>query len=120
LRADRHQVQFVPTSDHILDMLTFRRLLGEVRAHSHDAPERCDACVARLVEVAELYQGDFLAGFSLSDSAPFEEWATIQRQQLHQQALDVLDTLLAFSTDGTILAGGTIESFVCGILTAAG
>jgi DNA-binding SARP family transcriptional activator len=93
LQADRQHVQFLPGSDHSLDVITFRRLLADVRAHAHAAPERCDACIARLAEAAELYRGDFLAGFSLPDGAPFEEWATIQREQLHQQAFDALDAL---------------------------
>ena len=49
--------------------------------------------MARLAQAVELYRGDFLAGFALPDSAAFEEWALIRREQLHQQALDALDTL---------------------------
>src|SRR4051812_43193717 len=93
LHADRQQVQFLPESDPALDVLIFRRLLADVRAHAHAAPERCDACVVRLAEAVELYRSDFLAGFSLPDSAPFEEWATVVREQLHQQALDALEML---------------------------
>jgi DNA-binding SARP family transcriptional activator len=95
LRADRQHVQFLPESDHTLDLIAFHRLLAEVRAHSHAAAERCDARVTRLAEAAALYRGDFLAGFSLSDSASFEEWATVQREQIHQQQLQALDTLTA-------------------------
>jgi DNA-binding SARP family transcriptional activator len=95
VQADRQRVQFVPDSDCTLDVLTVRRLLAEVRAHAHAVPERCESCVARLEEAAVLYQGDFLAGFSLPDSAPFEEWATVQREQLHQQQLTALDMLAA-------------------------
>jgi predicted ATPase len=53
----------------------------------------CDACTARLTQAVELYRGDFLAGFALPGSAAFEEWALVRREQLHQQALDALDTL---------------------------
>jgi glucose/arabinose dehydrogenase len=51
--------------------------------------------MARSVPSA-LYRGDFLSGFALPDSTSFEEWALIQREQLHQQALEALDTLAAY------------------------
>jgi WD40 repeat protein/DNA-binding SARP family transcriptional activator len=95
LQADRQYVQFAPTSDHTLDVARFRSLLVSVDAHAHNAVERCEACIARLVEAAELYRGDFLAGFSLPDSAPFDEWAAVVREQLHQQQLEALETLTA-------------------------
>src|SRR4051794_38686164 len=89
LIAYRQYVQFAPAADHILDVAMFRSLLAAVDAHTHGSPaptlsnaagngeaavERCEACSMRLAEAAELYRGDFLAGFSLPDSAPFEEW----------------------------------------------
>lgn len=95
MHAERQYVQVLPGNDLVLDVAQFRALLGDARSHPHDAPERCDACVARLAEAVALYRGDFLQGFSLPDSAPFEEWATIQREQLQQQALDALETLAA-------------------------
>lgn len=95
LQVDRQQVRFRPEADDGVDVLAFRGLLHAVRAHAHTSPERCAACVARLAEAAERYPGDFLAGFSLSDSAPFDEWATVQREQLHQQQLAALETLTA-------------------------
>jgi predicted ATPase/DNA-binding SARP family transcriptional activator len=93
LVADRQHVQFLPASDHFLDVAAFRALLAACRTHAHDAAERCDACLDRLAAAAELYRGDFLTGFGLPDDAPFEEWAAIQREQLRQQVLDALDTL---------------------------
>src|SRR6266545_4271402 len=93
LRAGRQSVQFDPGSEHTLDVASFRALLAAYRTHAHDALERCDACLARLSEAVALYGGEFLAGFSLPDSAAFEEWAIVVREQLAQQALDALDTL---------------------------
>lgn len=93
LQIDRQQVRFRPGGEHRLDVAAFRELLAATAAHDHVALEACDLCVARLAEAAELYGGDFLAGFSLPDSAPFDEWATVQREQLHQQQLATLETL---------------------------
>jgi predicted ATPase/DNA-binding SARP family transcriptional activator len=93
LHTERQYMQFLPGSDHTLDVIAFRRQLADTHAHAHATLEQCDACLTRLAEAVALYRGDFLVGFSLPDSAAFEEWATIQREQLHQQQLDALDTL---------------------------
>jgi WD40 repeat protein/DNA-binding SARP family transcriptional activator len=93
LIADRQYVQLTLAGDHMLDVATYRGRVAAVGVHAHIAPERCDACLARLAEAAELYRGDFLESFSLPDSAPFEEWAVVQREQLHQQQLGALDML---------------------------
>ena len=42
-----------------------------------------------------LYGGEFLAGFSL-DSALFEEWMVVQREEIHRQAVDALHGLAAY------------------------
>jgi hypothetical protein len=88
-----------------------RRLLAACRSHAHTAAERCDACLAWLAAAAELYRGDFLAGFGLPDGAPFEEWAAIQREQLRQQVLDALDTLsIGHELRGDYAANGTTRA----------
>ncbi len=80
-----------PTLD--VDVMAFRALLAAVQTHDHVAPESCAACLERLEQAAALYGGPFLHGFSLPNSAPFEEWATLQREGLHQQQLATLETL---------------------------
>src|SRR3954454_6311763 len=65
LHAERQHVQFLPGSDHTLDVIAFRRQLADAQAHGHTSLEQCDACLARLAEAVALYRGDFLAGFSL-------------------------------------------------------
>ena len=55
------------------------------------------AAQARALEEAlELYRGPFLEGFSLADSAPFEEWARLEREQLEQMALGALGQLAGY------------------------
>jgi predicted ATPase/DNA-binding SARP family transcriptional activator len=93
LQTTRHTVQYDPGSEHTLDVLAFRELFDASCAHNHEALETCVACLARLERAVALYRGDFLHGFSLSDSAPFEEWALVVREQLHQQALEALAAL---------------------------
>lgn len=95
LQTTRTTVQLGPTGANALDVdvPAFRALLAAVQAHEHVAPESCAPCLERLEHAAELYRGDFLHGFSLPDSAPFAEWATIQREQLFQQQLATLEAL---------------------------
>lgn len=57
-----------------VDVRRFRAGLAAIRAHGHAAGEPCDACVAALEEIAALDGGPFMAGFSLRDSEPFDEW----------------------------------------------
>lgn len=40
-----------------------------------------------------LYRGEFLAGLSVADSSPFEEWLQNQRENLHRHALGLLERL---------------------------
>jgi len=42
----------------------------------------------------DLYQGDFLAGLTLPDAQPFNEWRTMQQEHLHQQMMQALSRLL--------------------------
>ncbi len=46
-----------------------------------------------LEESADLYHGDFLAGFHVSDAARFDEWVLVQREQLRQHGLVVFTQL---------------------------
>lgn len=96
LLSTRNSVQFNTASDHGLDVAAFGALLAAHRAHRHDDGALCAECVAWLSDALSRYRGDFLSGFALPDNTVFEEWALIQREQLHQQALHALGTLAAY------------------------
>jgi DNA-binding SARP family transcriptional activator len=42
----------------------------------------------RLAEVLNFYQGDFLDGFTLSDSPQFDDWAAAERERYQRLAID--------------------------------
>jgi predicted ATPase/DNA-binding SARP family transcriptional activator len=92
LNADRQVVQLALGSDE-LDVAAFQQLLAATRAHRHQQNAPCADCAARLEQAAELYRGDFLAGFALPDAVEFEEWTLVRREALHQQALEALAML---------------------------
>ncbi|MEW5960834.1 MAG: BTAD domain-containing putative transcriptional regulator, partial [Chloroflexota bacterium] len=81
-------LQFNPSSDYHLDVTAFTDLITACQAHTHDRLETCAACVARLQQAVALYQGNFLAGFSLGDSPAFEEWLVLTRERLHRLACE--------------------------------
>lgn len=58
-------------------------------------PKKLDQfSLSQLEEAVNLYQGRFLEGFSLADSAPFDEWILINRERLKLQMMAALDHLI--------------------------
>jgi DNA-binding SARP family transcriptional activator len=91
----RQMLQFNQASDHWLDAVAFTQALAGCEKHAHERLERCGECLERLEEAAALYRGAFLEGFSIPDSAPFEEWALLHRERLHRLAQETLHRLAA-------------------------
>jgi DNA-binding SARP family transcriptional activator/tetratricopeptide (TPR) repeat protein len=56
-----------------------------------------------------LVQGDFLEGFSLRDSAPFEEWQLLKREQIQRQVTAILNHLAGYYTDQGAYAQAAIH-----------
>ena len=80
LCISRTTIQFNPNCDYQLDTHTFLKTLL-----LPDNPRK----VSALKEAAALYQGDFLAGFSIADNAAFETWLLLKREQLRREAWEV-------------------------------
>jgi DNA-binding SARP family transcriptional activator len=83
----RQEIQFNPLGNYSLDVAEFAELCAASREHRHAGPAACATCLGWLRRAADLYRGDFLAGFSVRDSMPFEEWQLVQQEALHGQAL---------------------------------
>jgi len=67
------------------DIARFRRLLAESRAHEREHSVACGECLDRLSEAADLYRGDFMAGFTLRDSPEFDDWQAQQAEQFRRE-----------------------------------
>jgi predicted ATPase/DNA-binding SARP family transcriptional activator len=98
LLISHESIRWNPQAETSVDVRTFEGLLRACRDHAHERPDRCRPCVQRYVQAIELYGGDFLDHFHLPDSALFEEWAVLKREDLHRQALDALGLLASFFT----------------------
>ncbi len=86
LLISREAIQFNLESDHRLDVAEIAAL--ESGAEGTDGVERLERAV-------ELYQGEFLEGFSVSEAAPFDDWRRLKQQQLQRCYLEVLHRLAA-------------------------
>jgi DNA-binding SARP family transcriptional activator len=69
------------------------------------------SAVAAMEEAIALYRGDFLEGFYVRASRPFEDWAAAQREQLRRVVLDALNELAVYY--------GQIGDYKAGIRHAA-
>jgi predicted ATPase/DNA-binding SARP family transcriptional activator len=90
------------------DVQQFEALMSASATHARSASTArevhvagCADCLTRLTEAADLYRGELLAGFTLTDAPAFEEWLVIQREALHQQMVLLLfDLATAHDTRG--------------------
>lgn len=95
LSPTRQAIQFDASAPHQIDAVVFAGYIETVKRHPHIRLTSCAACVNLLERAAELYRGDFLAGFSLPDCDEFEIWLQGRRDKLRGQALDALASLAA-------------------------
>ncbi|NQU30728.1 MAG: AAA family ATPase, partial [Anaerolineae bacterium] len=76
------------------DVTTFRTRLEDCRTHGHPEDKVCPNCLIPLQQAAELYTGDFMAGFSLRDSATFDDWQFLESDALRRELAGVLECLV--------------------------
>ena len=93
LCATRETIQFNRNSPYLLDVAAFASLIEACQRHRHRRMEICRPCLNRLEQAIELYRGEFLEQFFLSDSSAFEEWALLKREWLHRQVVEALSCL---------------------------
>jgi len=82
LHISRQTIQFNSASDAWVDVTAFATLLK--------SPTQT---VRELEAAVDLYRGEFLEGFSISGSVPFEEWVLFKREYLCRQVLSALHRL---------------------------
>lgn len=82
--ATRPTIRFMP--DARIDAVE----LGAAASPASTGPETASQRSERL---AELYSGEFMAGFHLPDCPEFEGWLLVQREALHRHALALLEPL---------------------------
>ena len=88
LSITRRMLQFNLESEAWIDVSAFAPLL--------ELQPTARRTVQHLEEAVALYRGDFLEGFSLPDSAAFEEWALLTRESLARRAQGALKRLAQY------------------------
>ena len=76
------------------DAVSFQELLAGCREHDHPESRDCPACTSRRAEAVDLYQNDFLFGFSLRDSPEFDRWQFDTAEQLRGELGLALERLV--------------------------
>ncbi|OUC06102.1 hypothetical protein RY27_23115, partial [Litorilinea aerophila] len=95
LQADRQTVTFLPTDQVWVDALEVTALAAHVETHAHRHLVGCPFCLEKWQRIVQLYQGEFLAGFT-QESDLFQEWASVQRERYHRMVVQALDALTAY------------------------
>lgn len=99
LAADRETIALVRDADLWLDVAAYTTALACSVAHPHASAALCPDCLAALRDAVELYRGDFLAGFTVGDSAAFDEWQFFQAEQFRRQQANTLERLTHWYDD---------------------
>ena len=76
------------------DVAQFRACLAVCAGHDHSPEETCPDCLSLLTEAANLYQADFLAGFTLRDAPEFDDWQYFEAEGRRQELASVLERLV--------------------------
>ena len=95
LITTRETVELNPAYPLRVDVRDFEQGAGAIAAHGHDAREVCPRCFDPLETSIGLYRGDFLEGFTLRDSAPFDDWQFYESDRLRRQLAGFLELLAA-------------------------
>jgi len=87
LVSSRHTIGLRDGSHLAIDVGEFRRALSD----SFGAND--EAALSRLAGATDLFRSDFLAGFSIEDSEPFEDWQYSESSALRHELGTALDRL---------------------------
>jgi DNA-binding SARP family transcriptional activator len=87
IEADYHTIGLKPEADVWVDAIQFRQKVSEC------PQEMAETCIAPLTEAVNLYQGDFLAGFTLRDCPTFDEWQFFETDSFRNEYAGALDNL---------------------------
>ena len=91
IEATRGNVAFSP--DVFVDVREFKKHYHFATAGDHGAGSSGTEQVRTMERAAALYTADFLSGFSLSDSAEFDNWTMFEAERLRAMASDLLERL---------------------------
>ncbi len=87
----------------LADVLVFDDLIRRHAGHGLADTAACGNCLGDLETAVSLYRGDFMAGFSLRDSAEFDDWQALESERRRRALISALERLVrAHSERGAI------------------
>jgi len=96
LHIDRELVGVRNDAPLWLDVAQFRQHLATHQAHTHGSELLCADCLHYVQKAITFYEADFLAGFTLRDAPPFDEWMFFQTEQLRGEMASALEMLAGY------------------------
>jgi DNA-binding SARP family transcriptional activator/pimeloyl-ACP methyl ester carboxylesterase len=104
LRSEHDLLSLHPDFQPWIDIHQFNARITAARTHEeaqpgHAADGSCPTCLVELEAAVELYVGDFLEGFQLPDSSPFDEWQLFQTESLRHDLASALRQLAEWQTN---------------------
>ena len=96
LAVNREQVALAQQDGAWIDVIDFQDRLAELETHPHDNIPFDSDDLASLKAVVQLYEDDFLAGFSLLDAPDFDGWQVQQSESLRRQLAGALERLARY------------------------
>jgi predicted ATPase/DNA-binding SARP family transcriptional activator len=82
-----------------IDAVEFKESVKVTRGAADPPTQLTAQDVVRLTRAVDLFQNDFLAGFSVEDSYAFEEWQFAETQSLRQDLSGALEALVTHHQD---------------------
>jgi predicted ATPase/DNA-binding SARP family transcriptional activator len=95
VKTDADSLVLIENLGFWLDVCEFHRHLENTRTHPHPKSSLCKACLTHLTEAIRLYRADFLTGFTLKDSARFDEWMCLETENLRRELTGALKQLVS-------------------------
>jgi DNA-binding SARP family transcriptional activator len=105
LHITRQSVAIDPDSDYWLDALALQEALARLAPILQGQAPLNNENLAALQTAVDLYQGNFLQGFYLSESRGFEEWMLLTQERLQRQVQTAMQQLVSHC-----LANGLYEA----------
>lgn len=94
LTADDSWVTLPPSAPTWVDALAFEEAFDSGSGPLETQLSPASKGIQQVRQSLDLYRGEFLAGFSISQAADFEHWLLVERERLFQLLLQALTTLI--------------------------
>ena len=94
IRRNRQTVGLIRSPTFWIDLHAFQDAILACRMYQPLEVDECPDYIDTLTDAVSLYQGDFMAGFTLKDSANFDDWQMINRVHFQREFINVLEVLV--------------------------